>query len=458
MGLALIYTGIRIYSVLITNDKNSRFVIIPRNHNGFFVESVVIEPQHNIVTLSELNASIKFALIHSFPDAYWVIAEIAESRCDQKGHCYLNLVEKDNDRTVAQIRANCWAYEYRKISHKFEKATRESLKPGMKVLFLAALNFHEVYGISLLIKDIDPSYSLGEMARRKREVIERLQKEGLIDLNKGLRLPLVPQRIAVVSAPGAAGFGDFMSHMANNPFGYSFNIKLFPAIMQGQEAEKSIVASLYKIEKRMDSFDVVAIVRGGGSQVELNCYDGYELAAAIAKLPLPVFTGIGHERDDTVADMVAHTRMKTPTAVADFLISGLKAFEDRILEAQRRLGRLCEEALKDENHNLDTLIQRFHYAIKNSFRHQESQLDSIGKALKMQISHFLRTANDRLIMYEKIVKHLDPVNVLKRGYSVAYLNGKVLKSVADVETGTSISIRLQDGTVKGKVQEVTHGE
>ncbi len=412
-----------------------------------------------IITLSELNFSIKAALSYSFPDTYWVIAEIAESRCDQKGHCYFNLVEKDDDRTVAQIRANCWAYEYRKISQKFEKATREPLKPGMKVLFLAAINFHEVYGLSLLIKDIDPSYSLGEMARKKREVIERLQKEGLIELNKGLRLPLVPQRIAVVSAPGAAGYGDFMSHIANNPFGYSFNIQLFPAIMQGQEAEKSIVAALHEIRKRQDSFDVAAIVRGGGSQVELNCYDGYELAVAIAKLPLPVFTGIGHERDDTVADMVAHTRMKTPTAVADFLISGLKAFEDRILEAQRRLGRLCEKALKDENHKLNTLIQRFHYAVKNSFRHQESGLDSALKALKIQVSHLLRTANDRLTIYEKTVKHLDPANVLKRGYSIASLDGKVLKSVADVEAGASISIRLQDGTVKGKVQEVfTHGE
>ena len=416
--------------------------------------------ESRIITLSELNFSIKAALSYSFPDAYWVIAEIAESRCDQKGHCYFNLVEKDDSRTVAQIRANCWAYEYRKISQKFEKAARDRLSPGMKVLFLASLNFHEVYGLSLLIRDIDPSYSLGEMARKKREVIERLQKEGLIELNKGLSLPLAPQRIAVVSAPGAAGYGDFMSHLTNNPFEYSFNVRLFPAIMQGQEAEKSIVAALCEIRQRQDSFDVVVIVRGGGSQVELNCYDGYELAAAIARLPLPVFTGIGHERDDTVADMVAHTRMKTPTAVADFLISGLKAFEDRVLEAQRRLGRFCEKVLKDENHKLNTTVQRFHYAVKNSFRHQEFGFDSTLKALKIQVSHLLRAANDRLTIYEKTVKHLDPANILKRGYSIAFLDGKVLKSVAGAEAGSSISIRLQDGTLKGKVQEVffTHGE
>ncbi|MDA8325460.1 MAG: exodeoxyribonuclease VII large subunit [Nitrospiraceae bacterium] len=414
--------------------------------------------ESQIFTLSELNFSIKAALGDSFPDAYWVSAEIAESRCDQKGHCYFNLIEKDDDKTVAQIRANCWSYEYRKISQKFEKATGEHLKAGLKVLFFAAINFHEVYGLSLLIRDIDPSYSLGEMARKKREVIERLQKEGLIECNKGLKLPLVPQRIAVVSAPGAAGYGDFLSHLGNNPFGYSFNIQLFPAIMQGQEAEKSIVAALIEIEKRMGSLDAVVIVRGGGSQVELNCYDGYELAAAIARLPLPVFTGIGHERDDTVADIVAHTRMKTPTAVADFLISGLKAFEDLILETQRKLGRLCEKALKDENHNLNTLIQRFNYAVKTSFRQQKSQLDSTINALKIRASHLLRSVNDRLTIYEKTVKHLDPINVLKRGYSVAFLDGKVLKSVADVEAGASINIRLQDGTVKGKVQEVTHGK
>ncbi|MDA8088714.1 MAG: exodeoxyribonuclease VII large subunit [Nitrospiraceae bacterium] len=434
--------------------------------------------QRNTITLSELNASIKAALSYSFPDAYWVIAEIAESRCDQKGHCYFNLIEKDNDRTVAQIRANCWSYEYRKISQKFEKATGEHLRSGMKVLFLVAINFHEVYGLSLLIRDIDPSYSLGEMARKKREVIERLQKEGLIELNKGRRLPMVPQRIAVVSAPGAAGYGDFMSHLANNPFGYRFNIQMFPAIMQGQEAEKSIVAALCEIQKRMDAFDVVALVRGGGSQVELNCYDGYELAAAIAKLPLPVFTGIGHERDDTVADMVAHTRMKTPTAVADFLISGLKAFEDRVLESQRRLGRLCEKAFKDENHNLSSLMQRFRYAVKNTLkrsdpgifaqrlsiavpsflRGQKAKLDSAQKDMKIHALHLLQAEDNKLTVFEKTVRHLDPVNVLKRGYSVTSLDGRVLKSVADVEAGVSISIRLQDGTIKGKVQEVTHGE
>lgn len=406
--------------------------------------------------------------------SYWVVAEAAEVRCDAKGHCYFTLVEKENDRVIAQARAKSWQYQYKSISQKFEKATGESIKPGMKLLFLAAVEFHEVYGLSFLIKDIDPEYSLGDMARKKREVIERLHKEGLIDRNKSLKLPLAPQRVAVVSAAGAAGYGDLTNHLENNPYGYKFHIQLFPAIMQGNEAEQSIVAALGRVQAQKDSFDAVAIVRGGGSQVELNCYDGYELAAAIARMPLPVFTGIGHERDDTVADMISHTRMKTPTAVADFLISGLKAFEDRVLDAQKKLAMRCEKVLKDKNHNLAVLMQRFQYAVKNRlkssdpgimlnrltialpvfFKNQKNQLDSAQKELKSHASHMLRAENDKLTMYEKIVKHLDPLSVLRRGYCLAFLDGKVLKSVADAKSGAMIDITLHDGTVKGTIQEV----
>ncbi len=387
------------------------------------------------ITLSELNNRIKSVLNDFFPGACWVVAEIADSRCDQKGHCYLTLIEKENDRTVAQAKANIWSYEYRKLVQKFEKSTGEALKSGMKVLFLAAVNFHEVYGLSLNIRDIDPTYTMGEMARKKKEVLERLKKEGLIDRNKGLKLPLVPQKIAIISSSGAAGYGDFINHIENNAFGYRFQYTLFQAIMQGPAAGQSVISALREVQAQRDRFDVVIIIRGGGSQVDLNCFDGYDIAASVATCILPVLTGIGHERDDTVVDMVAHTRLKTPTATAEFLISGLRAFEERIQEARRKLVRYCEKALRDEHHGLDSLVQRLQRTVMNDLQREDN----------------------KLTVLEKTVRHLDPVNVLKRGYSITFLNGKVLKSASEAEVGSLVITRLYDGTVQSKVEEVKNG-
>ena len=387
------------------------------------------------ITLSELNNRIKSALNYFFPGACWVIAEIADSRCDQKGHCYLTLIEKAEDRTVAQARANIWSYEYRKLMQKFEKSTGEPLKAGMKVLFLAAVNFHEVFGLSLNIRDIDPTYTMGEMARKRKEVLERLRKEGLLDRNKALKLPLVPQRIAIISSAGAAGYGDFMNHITNNAFGYRFQCKLFSAIMQGAAAEQSIISALREVRAHRDLFDVVIIIRGGGSQVDLHCFDGYDIAASVATCVLPVLTGIGHERDDTVVDMVAHTRLKTPTATAEFLISGIRAFEERIQEAQRKLVRYCERALRDERYGLDSLLQRLQRAAMNVLQREDS----------------------RLTIFEKIVRHLDPANLLKRGYSITFANGKVLRSISEAKAGSLINTQLSDGTVQSKIEEVRNG-
>ena len=243
----------------------------------------------------------------------------------------LELVEKDDNKVIAQVKANIWAYEYRKLSLKFQAATNESLRPGMKVLLLVAVTFHEVYGLSLNVRDIDPAYTMGEMALKKRKVIERLTKEGLVKLNKSLSLPVVPQRIAVISSPTAAGYGDFFGQLDNNPYGYKFVHTLFPALMQGSGAEQSIISALRKVSQKIDLFDVLVIIRGGGSVIDLNCFDSYDLASEVARSPLPVITGIGHEKDDTVVDITAHTKMKTPTAVAEFLISGLRSFEENII-------------------------------------------------------------------------------------------------------------------------------
>src|SRR5208283_1477158 len=306
-------------------------------------------------SLYELNNIIKSVISDAFAGTFWVIAEIAECKCNQRGHCYLELVEKEADKTIAQIRATIWAYDYRKLSHKFQMATSESFKQGMKILLLAGIAFHEVYGLSLNIRDIDPTYTMGEMARRKAEVIERLKQEGLMDLNKGFSLPLVPQRIAVISSPTAAGYGDFFDQLDRNLYGYTFDHVLFPALMQGQEAEESIISALTKIREQKHRFDVVVLVRGGGSAIDLNCFDSYAIAAHIARCPLPVITGIGHEKDASVADMVAHTRMKTPTAVAEFLISGIRSFEERIIEIQNLLRLYAERLFKDQRYKLNSV-------------------------------------------------------------------------------------------------------
>jgi exodeoxyribonuclease VII large subunit len=402
-------------------------------------------------SLFELNNLIKDAISYALPGSYWVIAEIADTKLNQRGHCYLELVEKEDNKTIAQVKANIWAYEYRKLSLKFQTATNESLKPGMKVLFLVAVTFHEVYGLSLNVKDVDPSYTMGEMALKKREVIERLTKEGLIALNKGLSLPAVPQRIAVISSPTAAGYGDFFDHLDNNPYGYRFMHVLFPALMQGAEAGESIISALGKVRQKRELFDVLVIIRGGGSVIDLNCFDSYEIASQVAKFPLPVITGIGHEKDDTVVDMAAHTKMKTPTAVAEFLISGLRSFEENIADIQNRVVKLTERLIRDRNHTLVTLAQRLNYISLQLTSSCSAKIDRMEKDLRGQIRLFMQKTAAGLDNLEKVIKLLDPVNVLRRGYSITHHKGRILRDASLLHHGDYIDTTLFNGIIKSRV-------
>jgi exodeoxyribonuclease VII large subunit len=408
--------------------------------------------------LFELNSIIKNVISSALPDTYWVVAEIAEAKLNQKGHCYVELVEKDDSKIIAQVKANIWAYEYRKLSHKFQAATNESLKPGMKVLLLVAVNFHEVYGLSLNVKDIDPAYTMGEMAMKKREVIERLTKEGLLSLNKSLSLPVVPQRIAVISSPTAAGYGDFFDQLDNNLYGYTFVHTLFPALMQGAEAEESIIAALKLVRQKRDMFDVLVIIRGGGSVIDLNCFDSYNLASQVAKFPLPVITGIGHEKDDTVVDMTAHTKMKTPTAVAEFLISGLRSFEENIIEMQNRVVKYTERIIRDENYTLKTLSQRLNFVAIQLTTSLQSNVEGIEKDIRNLVKQFMQNALSRLENLEKVVRLLDPVNVLRRGYSITHHKGKVLKDVSLLRKGDDIETRLFNGIINSVVENAKEAE
>jgi exodeoxyribonuclease VII large subunit len=432
-----------------------------------------------VFTLSELNTSIKEALGLAFPESVWVVAEISEIRCNSKGHCYLELVEREEEETIAQIRANIWAYTFRGIASKFEKATGESLKQGMKVLLQVNVTFHEVYGLSLNVRDIDPTYSLGEMVRKKREIIDRLTKEGLLQLNKQIPLPLVPQKIAVISSVTAAGYGDFINHIVDNPYGYKIFHTLYHSAMQGQEAEASIISALRKIRGHKDLFDAVVIVRGGGSQIDLSCFDTYGLAVEVAQFPLPVITGIGHERDDTVADLVAHTKLKTPTAVAEFLLSGMSSFEERLSNAQRTLAHLIDESMKEETHRFQYLVQHFRHIVRDRFSgemsrieivfhkliHQTTQsINSHNSSLKLDMSRIVGGLYKLFQQKENRIKHcgqalrlLDPVNVLKRGYSITYFKEKAVKDIATLQEGDIIRTRVYKGMVKSKV-EALHAE
>ncbi|MBF0558209.1 MAG: exodeoxyribonuclease VII large subunit [Nitrospirae bacterium] len=398
-------------------------------------------------SLYELNTAIKSAISAVFPEACWVTAEIAELKCNQRGHCYLELVEKMDDKTIAQSKATIWAYEYRKLINKFQSATNETLRPGMKIMFLAAVNYHEVYGLSLNIRDIDPAYTLGEMALKRKEVIERLRKEGLLDMNKNLRLPTVPQRIAVISSPTAAGHGDFFNQLDTNPYGYKFMHILFPVVVQGPDAGGSIIAALLKVRKYRHLFDVVVIIRGGGSAVDLSCFDAYELAAQIASCPLPVITGIGHEKDDTVADIVAHTRMKTPTAVAEFLISGLRSFEDGINDLRRRVKTYSEKLLLDLNYRLNSLARHLAYIPGRAVSSRLNKLLLLQSRTINSAKQRLQKGSHALDTMEQALRLLDPANVLKRGYSITSHNGKPLKDSSAVGEGEVIETTLFKGSI-----------
>lgn len=411
-----------------------------------------ISTEKPALSLSQLNGLIKSAIVDTLPDQYWVVAEIGDLKLNQKGHCYLDLVEKEGNAAIAQIKANIWAYEYRSISNRFQKATNEPLKQGMKILFLASILFHEVYGLSLNIKDIDPTYTLGEMARKKKEVIERLRKEGLIDRNKALELPLVPQRIAVISSPTAAGYQDFFNHLDNNPYEYFFVHTLFPALMQGQEAEGSIIKALTAIRKQKSAFDLVVIIRGGGSVIDLNCFDGYPLAAEVACFPLPVITGIGHEKDDTVVDIAAHTKMKTPTAVAEFLVSGMRNFEENILGLENRIVASAEQLLRDERQKLTSLMQRLSLVPLRLTTVHRNRLAIIQRDITSLIQQRMQNEQNRLSSAEQAVRHLDPVNVLRRGFSITRFKGKILRDAGLLKNGMSLETQLQNGAVTSIVQ------
>ena len=405
-------------------------------------------------SLSELGKCIKMTLKTAFAEPVWVRAEISEMHENVSGHCYLDLIEKadDTDALVAKQKATIWAFTYRMLKPYFESETGATLRAGMKVLLLCEVEFHELYGVSLNVRDIDPAFTVGEMAVRRAEIIRRLTDDGIVDMNKQQPLAPVPQRVAVISSATAAGYGDFCDQLRNNVFGYTFYTKLFPATMQGTQTEQSVVAALDKICDFIDNFDVVVIIRGGGATSDLVAFDNYNLALHCAQFPLPIISGIGHQRDESVVDLVAHTRVKTPTAAAEFLVARINDFEKNIDEMAQNVAFSAREVVHDELLRLQQRIARLGVVQRVCVRH-DAALQHLTMRLRNAAKMAISSEEKRMALVEKSIEYADPATLLQRGFTLTTKHGKIVKSVCHVAPGDIVTTHLADGAFTAMVQQ-----
>jgi exodeoxyribonuclease VII large subunit len=438
------------------------------------------------LTLYELNNLVKEVLECEMPDEYWVEAELSECR-EARGHCYMELIQKDerNATPIAKASARCWASKWMLVRPYFERTTGQRLHAGMKVLLKVYAQFHEAYGFSWIVTDIDPTYTLGDMARKRQEIIRQLKEEGVFDLQKELQLPLFCQRIAVISSETAAGYGDFCNQLADNPYGFKFETQLFPAIMQGEGVEQSIIDALGKIYSEYSDysehsdysdcpFDCVVIIRGGGATSDMSGFDTLALAENVANFPIPIITGIGHDRDESILDMVSHTRVKTPTAAAAFLIDHLKTIMDILNDSQEQIVRLAQQKLAyyksqfsaiaevlprlfsnvkvRQEARLDALNNRLILSSGNRLSALNSRLSTLAEHLPILLDRRLMAEKHRLQLIEEKAKSLDPALLLSRGYSITMKDGKIVRDPQTLRHGDEIETRLEKGTIKSIVK------
>ena len=431
------------------------------------------------MTLSEFNARIE-RQVNGVPSLQnqWVIAETSDLRLNRSGHCYTELIEKDDrGTTIAKIGAAIWAGTYRDLYNKFLKSTGQVLATGMKVMVKVTVNFHSLYGMKVVINDIDPNYTLGDMARQRQEIIKRLTDEGIIDLNKELPWADVPQRIAIISAEGAAGYGDFMNQLHSNPYGLQFYTCLFNAVMQGTQTVPTVQAALDRINQHIDLFDCVVIIRGGGATSELNSFDNYDLASYIAQFPLPVIVGIGHERDVTVLDYVAAMRVKTPTAAAEWLIqrgaealAHLNDLQDEVISAVRdNVGQAKEQLayftsmipatarrIIDTNHlKLNNYAKSIPFAVGNLITNQRTLLTHVMQRMGDNVTRVMQREQQRLQALNDKATLLSPVNTLQRGYSLVRVAGKCVTAADQLHPGDNISVQFAAGNANATVTTIT---
>ena len=432
------------------------------------------------LTLYELNNLVREVLECEMPDEYWVEAELSECR-ESRGHCYMELIQKDETTAtpIAKASARCWASKWMIVRPYFERTTGQQLHAGMKVLLKVYAQFHEAYGFSWIVTDIDPTYTLGDMARKRQEIIRQLKEEGVFDLQKELRLPMFCQHIAVISSETAAGYGDFCNQLADNPYGFQFQTQLYPAIMQGEEVEQSIINALERIYHYQSSninspFDAVVIIRGGGATSDMSGFDTLALAENVANFPLPIITGIGHDRDESILDMVSHTRVKTPTAAAVLLIDHLKEVLDAINDAQERITHQAHQKISTlhlqlsafseaiprlfsivrtrQEARLETLYQRILSRIQQKTVTAQAENHHLEQRLVTALQRRLISESHRMEMLEEKVRALDPTLLLKRGYSITLFKGKAVHDPKALQQGDEIETRLEKGTIKSIIK------
>ena len=427
-------------------------------------------------TLFELNHIVRQAIESSVPKHYWVESEIAEMR-EYGGHCYFELIEKDeNSNTpIAHAPARCWRSKWSLVKAYFLRTTGKQMTPGIKVLFKVYAQFHENYGFSWIIEDIDPSFTMGDMALKRQRIVEQLKAEGVFDANRELKLPLFTQRIAVISSASAAGYGDFCNHLSDNEFGYVFQTTLFQATMQGEGVEASIIQALANIQERANEYDCIVITRGGGATSDLSGFDTLDLARNVVYSTLPVITAIGHDRDESVLDMISNVRVKTPTAAAAFLIDRLHQVDERINECRNRMVAHVRQQMHSENARFSLLAYKIPSLFAVAKTRQEAKLDGIMDKIAMLVhanvnngllkmdtlsgrikplcENSLTKEKHRLELLSQRLASVDPIRLLERGYSITTYNGKAVTSIHQLSEGDRLLTRLRDGVVNSIVEK-----
>ena len=418
----------------------------------YFIVVTMIQ-QDKAMTLFELNGMVRTTLERGMRDEYWVEAELAEAR-ETRGHCYMELVQKDSfsNTPVAKASAKCWKQTWMLIQPYFERTTGQPLRAGMKVLLRVYPNFHEAYGFSWIVTDIDPTFTIGDLARRRQEIIAALKAQGIFDMNRQLELPMFAQRIAVISSQTAAGYGDFCNQLNDNPYGFRFHATLFPAVMQGEGVEQSVIAALERIYEEVDNYDCVVIIRGGGATSDMSGFDTLALAENVAQFPLPVITGIGHDRDESVLDMVACIRVKTPTAAAAYLVSHLLKISDLIDNMNERMVRCATMRIEMQKMRLARLSERLPAVFSLIKVKREAHLDALNSRLITSVRQFFDRQAHRLDMLGQRAAALDPKLLLSRGYSITIHNGKAVRDKDTLKPGDEIETIFEKGTVKSIVK------